>query len=162
MIKEWQHDTYDYSTGNGIMTNTMVIEYETVKYGQGAVGGATPSNTVVGFADPAHYDTVKSALARPGATATVFGQGGLIDAIEGTFDDLALLADGKGGVQNVLGAIQQAGTAYQTFKGRNLRSIVDQEARQASKDILRAQLPGAVRVAVNTANGMLFPKPPVR
>jgi hypothetical protein len=114
----------------------------------------------VGFGDPAHYDTVKSALARPGATATVFGQGGLIDAIEGTFDDLALLADGKGGVQNVLGAIQQAGTAYQTFKGRNLRSIVDQEARQASKDILRAQLPGAVRVAVNTANGMLFPKPP--
>jgi hypothetical protein len=162
MIKEWQHDTYDYGQGGGVMTNTMVIEYETVKYGQGAVGGATPSNTVPGFADPAHYDTVKSALARPGATATVFGQGGLVDAIEGTFDDLALLASGKGGVQNVLGAIQTAGTVNQTFKGKNLRSIVDQEAKQASKDILRAQLPGAVRVAVNTANGMLFPKPPVR
>ena len=161
MIKDWAHDTYDYSAGNGIMTNTMTIEYETVKYGQGAVGGATPSNTVPGFADPAHYDTVKSALARPGATATVFGQGGLVDAIEGTFDDLALLASGKGGVQNVLGAIQQAGTANQTFKNKNLRSIVNQEAKQASRDILRAQLPGAVRVAVNTANGMLFPKPPV-
>ena len=160
MIKEWQHDMYDYSAGGGIMTNTMSIEYETVKYGQGAVGGATPSNTVPGFADPAHYDTVKSALARPGATATVFGQGGLVDAIEGTFDDLALLASGKGGVQNIIGAIQQAGTANQTFKNKSLRSIVDQEARQASRDILRAQLPGAVRVAVNTSNGMLFPKPP--
>jgi hypothetical protein len=160
MIKDWAHDTYDYSQGNGIMTNTMTIEYETVKYGQGAVGGATPSNTVVGFADPAHYDTVKSALARPGATATVFGQGGLVDAIEGTFDDLALLADGRGGVQNILGAIQKAGTANQTFKNKSLRSIVDQEAKQASKDILRASLPGAVRVAVNTADGMLFPKPP--
>jgi hypothetical protein len=162
MIKEWAHDMYDYSAGNGIMTNTMTLEYETVKYGQGAVGGATPSNTVPGFGDPAHYDTVKSALARPGATATVFGQGGLIDAIEGTFDDLALLADGKGGVQNILGAIQTAGTVNQTFKNKSLRSIVDQEAKQASKDILRASLPGAVRVAVNTANGMLFPKPPVR
>jgi len=160
LIKDWQHDTYDYSQGNGIMTNTMTIEYETVKYGQGVVGGATPSNTVVGFGDPAHYDTVKSALARPGATATVFGQGGLIDAIEGTFDDLALLASGKGGVQNVLGAIQQAGTANQTFKNRSLRSIVNQDAKQASRDILRSSLPGAVRVAVNTSNGMLFPKPP--
>jgi hypothetical protein len=160
MITDWQHDTYDYGAGGDIMTNTMTIRYETVKYGQGAVGGATPSNTVPGFADPAHYDTVKSALARPGATATVFGQGGLVDALQGTFEDLALLASGKGGVQNVLGGVQQAGTAYETFKNKNLRSIVNQEAKQASRDILRAQLPGAVRVAVNSSNGMLFPKPP--
>jgi hypothetical protein len=162
MIKEWQHDMYDYSAGNGIMTNTMSIEYETVKYGQGAVGGATPSNTVVGFGDPAHYDTVKSALARPGATATVFGQGGLIDAIEGTFDDLALLADGRGGAKNILGAIQAAGTAYQTFKNKDAISIADQEARQAFKDAARTSLPGAVRVAMNTPKGKLFIKPPVR
>jgi hypothetical protein len=115
---------------------------------------------VVGFGDPAHYDTVKSALARPGATATVFGQGGLVDAIEGTFDDLALLADGRGGAQNVLGLIQTAGTVNQTFKGKNLQSILNQDAKQASQDILRASLPGAVRVAVNTANGMAFIKPP--
>jgi hypothetical protein len=90
----------------------------------------------------------------------VFGQGGLLDAAEGTFEDLALLASGKGGVQNVLGAVQTAGTAFQTFKGKDIRSIVNQEARQASRDILRAQLPGAVRLAVNSTNGMLFPKPP--
>ena len=160
MITNWDHDTYDYSQGNGVMTNTMTIRYETVKYGQGAVGGATPSNSVPGFADPAHYDTVKSSLARPGATATVFGQGGLVDAIDGTFNDLALLASGKGGVQNVLGAIQTAGTTYNTFKDKNIRSIVNQEARQGARDILRAQLPGGVRLAVNSANGMLFPKPP--
>jgi hypothetical protein len=160
MITEWQHDQYDYSQGAGTMTNTMTIRYETVKYGQGAIGGQTPSNTVVGFADPAHYDTVKSKLARPGATATVFGQGGLVDAITGTYDDLALLASGRGGVQNVIGAIQTAGTAYNTFKGKDLKSIAIEEAKQQSKEILRQSLPGGMRVAMNSANGMLFPKPP--
>jgi hypothetical protein len=160
MITNWDHDTYDYSQGNGIMTNNMTIRYETVKYGQGAVGGATPSSTVVGFGDPAYYDTVKSALARPGATSTVFGQGGLIDAVSGTFEDLALLADGRGGIQNVIGAVQTAGTAYNTFKGKDLRSIANEEARLGAKQVLRESLPGAMRVAINTGNGMIFPRAP--
>lgn len=160
MITEWQHDTYDYSAGGDLMQNTMMIRYESVKYGQGAVGGATPSNTVVGFGDPSHYDTVKSSLARPGSTATVLGQGGLVDAVQGTFEDLALLATGQGGVQNVLGAVQKAGTAYQTFKGKDIRSILNDDVQQASRDIARQNLPGAVRLAMNKTNGMLFPKPP--
>jgi hypothetical protein len=157
MIKEWQHDTYDYSQGNGLMTNIMNIEYETVKYGTGAVGGATPSNNVTGFADPNRYDTSKSALARPGATATVFGQGGLVDALEGTYNDLAALGDERGGVQNILGAVQKAGTAYETFKNKNIRSIAQTELRQYAQDAARQVLPAAVRVAANTANGMIFP-----
>jgi hypothetical protein len=158
MITNWDHDTYDYAQGGGVMTNTMTIRYETVKYGQGAVGGQTPSSTVVGFADPAHYDTVKSALARPGSTATVFGQGGLVDAVSGSFDDLALLASGRGGVQNIIGAVQKAGTAYNTFRGKDLKSIALEEARLEAKQVLRASLPGAMRVAINTGNGMIFPK----
>ena len=160
MITNWDHDTYDYSQGNGVMVNNMTIRYETVKYGQGAVGGATPSSTVVGFGDPARYDTVKSALARPGATSTVFGQGGLIDAVTGTFEDLALLADGRGGIQNVIGAVQTAGTAYNTFKGKDLRSIANEEVRLGARQVLRESLPGAMRVAINTGNGMIFPRAP--
>jgi len=158
MITNWDHDTYDYAQGGGIMTNTMTIRYETVKYGQGAVGGATPSSTVVGFGDPAYYDTVKSALARPGSTATVFGQGGAIDAITGTFEDLALLADGRGGVQNVLGAVQKMGATYNTFKGKDAKSIALEEARLGAKQVLRESLPGAMRTAMNKSNGMLFPR----
>ena len=160
MITNWDHDTYDYSQGNGIMVNNMTIRYETVKYGQGAVGGATPSSTVVGFGDPAYYDTVKSALARPGATSTVFGQGGLIDAVTGTFEDLALLADGRGGIENVIGAVQTAGTAYNTFKGKDLKSIANEEIRLGAKQVLRESLPGAMRAAINTGNGMIFPRAP--
>jgi hypothetical protein len=157
MITEWQHDTYDYAQGNGAMTNTMSIRYETVKYGQGAVGGATPSSTVVGFGDPAYYDTVKSALARPGSTSTVFGQGGVLDAVTGTFEDLALLADGRGGVQNVIGAVQTAGTAFRTYKGKDLGSIANIELRDNLRQIARGGLPGALRPTPGRSTGTFIP-----
>jgi len=160
MIESWAHDTYDYSQGAGVMTHTVGIKYETVKYYSGAVGGETPSSTVVGFGDPDHYDTVKSALARPGATASVFGQGGLVDAGIGTLEDLNALATGRGGLQNVIGAVQKAGTAYNTFKGKDIASIANQEAKQASKQILQASLPGAMRQAINKGNGTFFPNGP--
>jgi hypothetical protein len=160
LIESWAHDTYDYSQGAGVMTHTVSIRYETVKYYSGAVGGETPSSTVVGFGDPDHYDTVKSALARPGATASVFGQGGLVDAGIGSLQDLNALVSGRGGLQNVIGAVQKAGTAYNTFKGKDIASIANQEAKQASKDILQASLPGAMRQVVNKGNGTFFPNGP--
>jgi hypothetical protein len=160
VITEWQHDTYDYSQGNGVMSNTMTINYETVKYYSGYIGGNQPSSTVVGFADPEHYDTRRSALARPGSTETVFGQGGLVDAGVGILEDLEALTSGRGGLQNIIGAVQKAGTTYQTFKGKNIASIANQEAKLAGKQILQASLPGAVRQVVNGANGILFPTPP--
>lgn len=160
MITEWHHDTYDYSQGNGMMTNTMTIRYETVKYYSGDVGGAVPSNTVKGFADPAHYDNRRSALARPGSTATVFGQGGIVDAGIGLVEDLNALMTGRGGLPNVIGAVQKAGTTYETFKNKNIRSIVNTEVKEATTQILQQSLPGATRQAVNSANGMIFPTPP--
>jgi hypothetical protein len=160
MVKEWQHDTYDYGQGGATMTNTMTVDYETVKYYNGAVGGNQPSSTVVGFADPNHYDVNRSALARPGSTSTVFGQGGLVDAGIGILEDLNALQSGQGGLQNVLGAVQKAGTAFETFKGKNIASIANREARQAAPQILQAALPGAVRQAVNSSNGQIFPKAP--
>jgi hypothetical protein len=160
MVTEWQHDTYDYAQSNGTMTNTMTVRYETVKYYNGAVGGNQPSNTVVGFADPNHYDVTRSGISRPGSQATVFGQGGLVDAGIGVVEDLNALVSGQGGLQNVLGAVQKGGTAFQTFKNKDIRSIVNQEARQASQQILQTSLPGAVRQVANGANGQFFPTAP--
>jgi len=160
MITNWDHDTYDYSQGGGTMSNTMTIQYETVKYYNGYVGGNQPSSTVVGFADPNRYDVTRSALARPGSTATVFGQGGLVDAGLGLLEDLNALQTGQGGLQNVLGAVQKAGTAYQTFKGKDIASIANQEAKQAANQILQYSLPGAMRQVVNAGNGIFFPNAP--
>jgi hypothetical protein len=153
MISTWDHDTYDYSAGNGVMTNTMSIRYETVKYWTGAVGGAQPSNPVSGFADPDHYDTRRSALARPGSTNSVFGQGGIIDAGAGILEDLQAK-----NLQGILGAVQKAGTVYETSQ-RITRAGINEELRTGSRQVLRESLPGAVRLAVNKANGMIFPTP---
>lgn len=65
LIRAWDHDTYDYSEGDGIMTNRMSILYETVKYYSGAIGAARPDSNVVGFADPAKYDLNSGALRYP-------------------------------------------------------------------------------------------------
>jgi hypothetical protein len=141
LIKSWEHDTYSYTEGAGVMQNTMSIEYETVKYYEGDIGGVRPDTNVVGFADRAYYDNIPSSLARPGSTQSVLGQGGLLDAGIGIATDLQ---NGKG-LTGVIGAIQKAGTAYNTFKGKNIRATINEEANAALKATLRKNIPGAVR-----------------
>jgi len=160
VITNWRHDTYDYSEGNGLMEHTMTISYETVKYYSGAMSGTTPDTLVKGFADPAHYDTVKSPLARPGSTTSILGQGGLVDSIGTVVGSISDLATGKGSVSSVLGAVQAAGSTYQSFKGKNLKSIILEEANVVAKDVIRGELPGATQSAINAADGFFFGKTP--
>ena len=154
LIKSWDHDTYNYSEGAGIMQNSMTIEYETVKYFSGAIGGVRPDTNVIGFADPTHYDNIRSSLARPGSTQTVLGQGGLLDAGIGIVEDLQ-----SGGVAGVIGAVQKAGTVYNTFKDAPIRSVVNEEANAAINSVLRTAIPGEVRQAQNSPTGFFFPRP---
>ena len=155
LISSWDHDTYNYSEGGGTMQNSMTIEYETVKYFTGAIGGVRPDTNVVGFADPAYYDNIRSSLARPGSTQTILGQGGLLDAGIGIIEDLQ-----SGGVAGIIGAVQKAGTAYNTFKDAPIRSIVNEEANAALNSVLRTSIPAAVRQAQNSGGGFIFPRPP--
>jgi hypothetical protein len=153
LITSWQHDQYNYSEGGGIMQNTMSIAYETVKYYSGAMGEAS-SGAVPGFANASHYDTTKSSLARPGSTATIFGQGGLLDAAGGIVEDLQ-----SGTLLGAIGAAQKAGTAYNTFKGKNLQSITKSETVALGVGALTAAIPGAVRSLPGRNNGAVFPTP---
>jgi hypothetical protein len=140
MITEWQHDTYDYSQGGGIMENRMTIAYETVKYYEGGIGRARPDTYAKGFANPQYYDQVQSPLNRPGGTQSILGQGGLLDAGIGIYQDL-----NARNLAGVIGAVQKAGTAYQTFKGKDLKAIAREEANAGLKDVLKSTLPGAIR-----------------
>jgi len=143
MITDWAHDTYDYSQGNGIMSHRMTIKYETVKYYTGAIGKARPDTNVVGFADPAYYDTVPSSLARPGSTQTVLGQGGLLDAGIGIIEDLQ-----SGSVKGLVGATQKALTAYNTIqKSPPIGTLLQAEVKQGVYNMARGALPGAIRGA---------------
>ena len=145
MITKWDHDTYSYSEGGGAtMKHTMGIKYETVKYYSGAVG---PSS-VLGFAQPGSYDKQPSPLARPGSTRSIFGQGGLLDAGLGIIDDLQ-----KGSVLGVLGAVQQAGRTWETFKGANAKAVLTQTAIDGVKAMAQD-----ARTSVNNT-GVLIPTP---
>jgi hypothetical protein len=151
IIKDWNHDTYDYSQGNGTMSNTVTIEYETVKYYTGAIGASRPDTNVKGFADPDRYDLIRSSLARPGSTSTVLGKGGLIDAGVGIIADLESRS-----LAGVVGAIQKAATVNQTFKGKDLQSVVKEDATGALRDVLRNTQPGGAR------GPFAFPTDPTR
>ena len=157
LVKEWKHDQYNYSEGGGVMENSMTVEYETVKYYSGAIGGSRPDTNVKGFADPAHYDNIRSSLARPGSTRSVLGQGGLLDAGIGIVRDLQ-----SGNLTGIIGAVQKAGTAYNTFKGANIRSVVNEEANAAVKSVIRNSVPGAVRQQQAGSGGFVFPRSPGR
>lgn len=146
LITNWNHDTYNYSEGGGVMQNSMTIAYETVKYYTGAIGSQRPDTNVQGFADPAHYDTTVSSLSRPGSTRTVFGQGGLLDAGGGILQDLQ-----SGGPLGLIGAAQKALTAKNTFKGADLKSLAKSEATALGTS--------AITSGIKNTGGRFFPTP---
>lgn len=151
-IINWDHDTYDYAEGDGLMTHTVKIRYETVKYSSGALGGVRSDTNVKGFGSPTYYDNVRSPIARAGSTASVLGQGGLLDTGIGIYRDLQ-----SGSLAGAIGAVQKAGATYYTFKGKNLQAVINQEASTAATTVLRNTRPGAVR---GLGIGDLFPTPP--
>jgi hypothetical protein len=138
-----------------LFTSDLADPVNNYQYYEGAIGGVRPDTNVVGFADSAYYDNVRSSLARPGSTQSVLGQGGLLDAGIGIIEDLQ-----SGGPAGVIGAIQKAGTAYNTFKGKDLRPIVNEEANAAVKGVLRSSIPAAVRS--NGGLNAIFPVAPNR
>jgi hypothetical protein len=108
MITNFSHDQYQYSEANGIMQNTMTVEYETVKYYTGAIDGKNPSQMVPKFGEDSHYDTKLSPLAAPGSNSNILGQGGLIDSAGGIMEDI------QNG--NFLGAARGIASTAKTFK----------------------------------------------
>ena len=133
MITDFQHDRYDYAEGNGTMANSMTLKYESVKYGQGAIG----SDGVPGFAEPAHYDTEPSRLSRPGSTNSLLGQGGVLDAGVGVFEDLSS--------GNILGAATKAGRLFMNKDNISLKGVKEEVLNETRRAI-------ASGAAVNAVN----------
>lgn len=129
MIESFGHDTYDYSNGNGVMENQMTLQYETVKYYEGALDGRNPDDIVKGFGSSTTYDRTLSPIARPGSNATILGQGGLVSAVGGVLEDIEN--------RNWSGAIQKIGASANTFK--NPQTIVNaakSEVLGAANDVI--------------------------
>lgn len=130
MIESFTHDIYDYTQGNGTMENQMSVQFETVKYYQGAIDGRNPDKIVEQFGSNENYDRNLSPISKPGSNATILGQGGLVSAAGGIMDDL------ESG--NFLGALQKAGTAKETFKNpQNILNIAKGEVLSNAADYLK-------------------------
>jgi hypothetical protein len=154
MIKDWQHDTYDYAAGDQTMQNTVIIQYETVKYYTGDIGGDTPSVSVPGFADPAYYDTVKSPIAMPGSTYTSMNNGTPVYTAQGSVNDLQAI-----NTVNTLGAVQQSTVDFNARQ--TTPDIVIRQAQQMATSVFRSAVPGAVVQNPSGAGGTIFPTPPI-
>lgn len=154
LITGWQHDTYDYSQGNQVMTNVMTIKYEAVKYYSGNISGSTPSETVPGFADPAHYETTKSPIAAPGSTYVPTG----------SVQDLQALNTGQNTLQNVVGAVGQGLTgAAAGFLGSALAGPADSLSQRMITNFAPALAGGtasAMSPSPSANTGFFFPTPP--
>lgn len=132
-ITSFAHDTYDYEQGNGVMKNTMQLDYETVVYNEGAMDGQKPSGggLVPGFNEDGYYDKMLSPIAVPGSNGKILGQGGLIDGVGGTLSQL--------GSNNLLGAIKTAGATVNTFKNLNIKQSLKSELKNAFAQSLRQE-----------------------
>lgn len=121
IINSFTHDSYNYYQTKDTMENTMTINYESVKYYEGALNGQSPDSIVRGFGEDNVYDKTLSPIARPGSNRTILGQGGLADAGVGILENLS-----KG---NILGAVQIAGRTGRTFQnGTQVRQAAKAEA----------------------------------
>jgi len=148
VIVDWRSDTFDYSQDSGTMTNTMTLQYETVKFSRGRIG--TPgSSEVRGWGQNESYDSSPSKLSQGGGTQSVLGQGGLLDA--GT----SILNDLQNG--NILGAIVTAGRSYTTFKDADVGDIAASEILQQGTALATTALTS--RSVQNSLNNFLFTKP---
>ena len=97
-----------------MMTNSMQIEYETVKYFTGAVDGKNPSQVVPKFGEDAHYDKRVSPLAAPGSNSSIMGQGGLIASAGGIVEDIQ-----NGNILGAIRGINNTANGYVTYTSTN-------------------------------------------
>ena len=163
LISAWNHDTYEYSSNDGVMKNTMTIQYETVKYYSGAIGAGRPDVNVEGFADPALYDTRPSFLGAPGSTSTATGQGSQLQVGQGQIQDLQ-----AGTVASPVGGAQRADVRYsqqRVFGERVGGPLPPNESNPIPKIDqvieLRNDLPGQARPQPGiNSGGINFPTPP--
>ena len=142
IITNFEHDTYNYAEGNSVMENKMTIDYETVKYYEGAMSGPNASQYVPGFGPEGgtapNYDTTTSPLTRPGSSASILGPTGLLNVTEGVIRDFT------NGTIN-LNTLQNIGTAFNTIKNQNLKQIVTQDLNNLLKNAFQQTLPGDAR-----------------
>lgn len=126
VIKNWKHDTYDYSAGGEAMEHTVTVEYEYAEY----LGHSTQ---LPGFGAIDAYDTAPSPLGQAGSTASIAGPGGVLDSIAGIFESDSL--------------VEAALKAARTIEGAKkiTKPGIKEETRSALTGIIRSTKTGIIK-----------------
>lgn len=127
IITSFNHDTFNYDDGNGVMKNTMTLEYETVVYHEGNLDGNKPENIVTGFGDIASYDRRPSPIMAPGSNSDALGQGGLVNSVGGAVKGMATATSASG----FFGSALQLGQVFYNNKNVNLVQSAKVELQNA-------------------------------
>jgi hypothetical protein len=147
-ITSWQHGDAGYSA-NEFNETTMNVEYESVVYGTGNVARNTPK----GFAN-LYYDNVPSPLTvAGGGTATLLGEGGVLDGLESIFGDVT----GGSAFGSVGGFLGTAISAVNTAK--NIGRLSGEGIRSEAINLLSS--PAAIGGIINSVGGVIgsvFPR----
>lgn len=151
LITGFQHDTHSYDESNGVMTNTMTLDYETVVYNYGALDGTNPSNIIKGFGSPDVYDRKPSPnLYNLAALRNILTPQGLLNAAGG-----ALLGAIYEGVDSAVSAAQR--NVYDGIKTGLAGSSVSNSTNQQGQDVGQ-QFPTASPMTSPTRNSLFaFP-----
>ena len=102
IIESFGHDGHDVSSANGTLENSMSIKYEYVVYNSGAVNDQ--SNSIPMFAREGEYDKTTSPIKTAGSSASIMGDGGLIDSIPSVDQ---FMSDPIGSVRGVARSVTQ-------------------------------------------------------
>ena len=124
IIRSFQHGEHQYGSSE-TMQNSMTVEYESVLYSQGNV----IENEIPGFLD-LRYDNHPSPLTPAGGgTASIAGQGGLLETISQVGDDIE-----QG---NVGAALFKGVQGLRNASNMDLKNAAIGELLDMGKDILR-------------------------
>ena len=102
-------------------------------------------------------DTVSSGITTEQGRNTVYTNGSIVDAAEGSVQDLTATTAGLSGLQNVLGSVQSAGVIYNTLGLNAIGSQFAPGLQGALNGTAQGSLPGAVEQAIGKAGGFFFP-----
>lgn len=147
IITKFDHDTYDYAEGNGVMTNTMTIDYENMLYNAGNMrnpdsGASTAAKNKMAAAGafaPADYDIRVSPLYGPGTNSNLLGPGGVGDTLGGIFKNIS---NGQFGINDIRNLV------------KTHRSLKDGSLKRNAKAALGNMLTNTVvGVVADVANG---------
>lgn len=142
VITAWRHGEHDSTQSNGIMENTMTVDFETVKYRTGYVNPVD----VNGFA-VIHYDDTPSPISN--SITNIYTDAGLVGALTEGSTDLAR-PDGTGSGSGILSSILNAYRFYNNIKDTNFSQLGSLVLGQTGVALVGNAINGAL-------NNVVFP-----